>query len=91
MTDTDGAEATSPVTIPVEEFSGYCGSAYPYEHENNGCAVSNADGSTSAVGSGDDLGYGGPQVTLEETSENDFENVNSCDGGGDDGGDDWSW
>jgi poly(hydroxyalkanoate) depolymerase family esterase len=88
LIDNDGGVSSATVTIDVGEFNGYCGTEYPYVHEDNGRAESQSDGSYEAVGSGDDLGFGGSKVTVKETSEGYYEKVSSCDDSGDDGGDD---
>lgn len=85
VVDNDGGVSSATVTIDVGEFNGYCGTEYPYVHEDNGRAVSQSDGSYEAVGSGDDLGFGGSKVTLKETSAGYYEKVSSCDDSGDGG------
>ncbi|EFW93255.1 poly(3-hydroxybutyrate) depolymerase [Haladaptatus paucihalophilus DX253] len=80
VTDDDGATATDSVTVTVGSgFSGYCGTAYNYEHGDAGRAYQDTStGAYYAVGSDDYLGFPAYTSTLKETSEGYYETVSSC-------------
>ncbi|MGA9401285.1 PHB depolymerase family esterase [Haladaptatus sp.] len=80
VTDDGGATATDSVTLSVGSgFSGYCGTAYNYEHADAGRAYQDTStGAYYAVGSDDYLGFPAYTSTLKETSEGYYEAVSSC-------------
>lgn len=80
VTDDDGATGNDSVTISVGSgFSGYCGTAYNYEHADAGRAYQDTStGAYYAVGSDDYLGFPAYTSTLKETSEGYYEAVSSC-------------
>ncbi|ODR82408.1 hypothetical protein BG842_16695 [Haladaptatus sp. W1] len=80
VTDDDGATAADSVTVTVGSgFSGYCGTAYNYEHGDAGRAYQDTStGAYYAVGSDDYLDFPAYTSTLKETSEEYYETVSSC-------------
>lgn len=78
VSDDDGASATDRVTITVETESGYCGTTTNYRHGEAGRATQSASGAYYADGSSDYMGFPAEETTLEETSPEYYEVVQSC-------------
>lgn len=65
-----------PDTRNNDEFEGFCGTDYNYQHEDAGRAI--YQGGYYATGSGDYLGLSSQLTTLKETREGYFEQVRYC-------------